>query len=139
MEALVMSILFLSLNDGLFFHGPIISSLSPFTPPLQSLQWLDSYAYREVHPLHWAAVDSLVSQLGGIRNLKSFALPWLLSLYVPGFSKANWSGPCCEVNHFANMMNLVLHYSKPQRTSRSRPIRFLPQTAGHSSMISVWL
>jgi hypothetical protein len=81
-EALIMSSLFLSLNDGVYIHGPIAGISGPFTPPLQSLQWLDNYASREVHPLHWAAVESLVCQLGGIRSLKSFGLPWLLSLYV---------------------------------------------------------
>jgi hypothetical protein len=61
MEALVMSILFLSFNDGVFIHEQTAGTPNPFTPPLQSLQWLDNYAFREIHPLHWAAVQSLVS------------------------------------------------------------------------------
>lgn len=79
-EALILSVLFLCLNDGVFLKGGIPNSFSPFTPPFPRLQWVDYYGSRDVHPLHWSAIVSLVEKQGGIDQVKSFGLPWMLTL-----------------------------------------------------------
>ncbi|KAL3430971.1 hypothetical protein BDV09DRAFT_177368 [Aspergillus tetrazonus] len=77
-DALVMCILYLAVNDR--HKTRIQRDPSPFSPPFMDLQALDFYGSREYHPLHWKVVQDIVQRLGGIRNLRVFALAWLLCL-----------------------------------------------------------
>ncbi|KAL4767952.1 hypothetical protein BDW60DRAFT_198761 [Aspergillus nidulans var. acristatus] len=77
-DALVMCILYLAVNDR--HKTRIQRDPSPFAPPFMDLQALDFYGSRDYHPLHWKVVHDIVQRFGGIRNLRVFALAWLLCL-----------------------------------------------------------
>ncbi|KAL4924217.1 uncharacterized protein BDV17DRAFT_221169 [Aspergillus undulatus] len=78
LDAVVMCILYLAVNDG--HKAKIEREPSPFSPPFTNLQALDFYGSRDYHPMHWNIVQDIVDRFGGIQALRAFALAWLLSL-----------------------------------------------------------
>ncbi|OQV00476.1 Fungal specific transcription factor domain-containing protein [Cladophialophora immunda] len=79
MEPLLIAMLFLAMSNDDRRHSKLREDCSLFTPPLKHLQWLSHYARGPLHSVHWEAVQTLVNKQGGIGNVKTFGLPWLLS------------------------------------------------------------
>jgi len=80
-DDLIMAILSLAANERSQIKVPLFDP-SPFTPPLQSLQWLDQYAAYEFHPLHWDAMLVIIRQHGGIHKVKKYGIAWMVTLFV---------------------------------------------------------
>lgn len=76
-ECLLLATLFLAMNNDEYFEE--YREPDPFIAPLANMQWLSHYSGCQMHPFHWNAIQVLVRQHGGIGNLTTFALPWLLS------------------------------------------------------------
>jgi hypothetical protein len=52
---------------------------SPFYPILTSGRWLDTYGALACRNIHWTAVLQLVEKRGGIEEISSFGLPWVIT------------------------------------------------------------
>ncbi len=78
LDSLIYAVLHLAVNERVFVMGPDKDG-SPFQPPLQGGQWLDIYGSRTYDPMHWKAAQTLLNNHGGIRNLKSFGLAYILT------------------------------------------------------------
>ena len=77
-DDLIQNILFLAMNETKDEEEP--PDLSPFVdPPLQNLQWLRVYGSRSYVMSHINATQEMIKRRGGIRNLKTVGLPWLVS------------------------------------------------------------
>jgi hypothetical protein len=51
----------------------------PFTPPLQSANWLNIYGSWDFSGPHWDAIVQLVKGIGGLDKLKEYGLPWVIT------------------------------------------------------------
>jgi hypothetical protein len=52
---------------------------TPFFPVLTSARWLDTYGALITDNVHWDAVLQLLNKCGGIKQVKSFGLPWVIT------------------------------------------------------------
>lgn len=52
---------------------------TPFYPTLTSGHWLDTYGALTSLNVHWNAVFVLLEKRGGVGNVKSFGLPWVIT------------------------------------------------------------
>lgn len=52
---------------------------TPFFPVLSSGRWLDTYGTLITDNLHWDAIFQLLDQCGGIKQVKAFGLPWIIT------------------------------------------------------------
>lgn len=78
-DAVIMSIMTLahgSSDDPQWY----IEHMSPFEAPLKSLQWLDTYAFFEMNPVHTAGLLRIISLRGGLTKIKYPGLAPVLSL-----------------------------------------------------------
>ncbi|KAL3705026.1 hypothetical protein TMatcc_008698 [Talaromyces marneffei ATCC 18224] len=77
-DAVIMSIMTLahgSSDDPQWYA----EHMSPFKAPLKSLQWLDTYAFFEMDPVHTAGLLRVVSLRGGLTKIKYPGLAPVLS------------------------------------------------------------
>ena len=56
---------------------------TPFSPPLQRLQWIDVYGCLPPNLIHIRGLVQLVQLRGGLENIKFTGLPPTISLFVP--------------------------------------------------------
>jgi hypothetical protein len=77
-DELIMSILFLAVNDV-----PEVAELpdtSFFDPPLRNINWVETFGLIKFDIMHKQAVEMIIVQRGGIRNIKGASLPWSITL-----------------------------------------------------------
>lgn len=77
-DELIQNMLFLAMNAIEDKEDP--PDPSPFISPLQKVQWLDVYGNRSFIVSHVIAIQEMVRRRGGLRQIKSVGLPWLISL-----------------------------------------------------------
>jgi hypothetical protein len=87
-DELIQNILFLAMNET--GEEEELADPSPFMPPLKNVQWLDVYGTRSYVMLHMNAVQDMIRRRGGIRNLKTVGLPWLISLWAQPSTQSKW-------------------------------------------------
>lgn len=51
----------------------------PFTPPLESANWLNIYGSWDFSGPHWNAIVQLVGRIGGLDQIREYGLPWVIS------------------------------------------------------------
>lgn len=54
---------------------------NPFTPLLKG-GLIDVYCNWEYSAIHWEALMKMVAEVGGVRNIKVYGIPWIISMYV---------------------------------------------------------
>jgi hypothetical protein len=72
-DELIQSVLFLAMNET--GEEEDLADPSPFTGPLQNVQWLSVYGTRSYATSHVNAVQEMIKRRGGIRNIKAVGLP----------------------------------------------------------------
>jgi hypothetical protein len=77
-DELIQNVLFLAMNET--GEEEELPDPSPFIAPLQNVQWLGVYGTRRYVMSHVTALQVMIRRRGGIRNIKSVGLPWLISL-----------------------------------------------------------
>ena len=75
-DELIVIILLLAMNET---DGEEKADWSPFPAPLRSLQWLNIYGTRTYYMPHIVAVQDIIKRRGGIRNLRTYSVAWLIS------------------------------------------------------------
>jgi Fungal specific transcription factor domain len=68
-DELIQSVLFLAMNET--GEEEDLADPSPFTGPLQNVQWLSVYGTRSYATSHVNAVQEMIKRRGGIRNIKA--------------------------------------------------------------------
>ncbi|KFY94549.1 hypothetical protein V501_01903 [Pseudogymnoascus sp. VKM F-4519 (FW-2642)] len=90
-DELIQSILFLAINETKEDEEP--ADWSPFSPPFRSLQWLDIYGTQNYSMPHIVAVQDIIRKRGGIRNIHTIGLAWLISCSELIYCAATLSQP----------------------------------------------